>query len=158
MRLTTLSLAITATLATALPASADVFGHWLTEKVEGGKQMIVEITPCGASACGNIAWMSDPLGDNGQPQLDINNVDDSLKSRTLCGAAMIGDFTKDGEGKWSGGFIYAPDDGETYKSLMRLTSEGNLYVKGYIGIALFGIAPIGRSQVWTRADGNRGGC
>jgi len=153
MRLTTLSLAITATLATALPASADVFGHWLTEKSDEGKQLIVEITPCGASACGNIAWMSDPLAPDGKPQLDINNTDETMKSRPLCGAAMIGDFTKDGDGNWSNGFIYAPDDGKTYKSNMHLTSEGNLYVRGYIGIALFG-----RSQTWTRADGNRGGC
>ena len=142
----TLCLAVMATTAMALPASADVFGHWLTEKTETGNQLVVEVAPCGTSACGTIVWIK-------EPKADANNIDDALKSRPLCGVQMIGNFTKDAEGEWSDGFIYAPDDGKTYKSRMRLTEDGNLYVRGYIGISLFG-----RSQIWTRESGNRGGC
>jgi uncharacterized protein (DUF2147 family) len=135
---------------TALPAhAADVFGTWLTEN----KKAIVEIKPCAASACGNIVWMAEPNGPGGQPKTDANNPDPSLSGRTICGMPMVGNFTKDAEGEWSNGFIYDPEGGDTYKSKMRLTEEGNLYVRGYVGIPL-----LGKSQVWTREADNRGGC
>lgn len=145
----TLCLAAMATTAMAVPASADVFGHWLTEN----KKAIVNVTPCGSSACGNIVWMAEPLTPEGQPKVDANNPDAALKARKICGMAMIGDFTKDSEGEWSNGFIYDPEGGDIYKSKMRLTEEGNLYVRGYVGIPL-----LGKSQIWTRETGNRGGC
>ena len=149
MRLKTLCLAALASTASALPASADVFGYWLTES----KNAIVEITPCGASACGNIAWLADPLTPQGQPKVDANNPDAAMKARPICGLAMIGDFTKDSAGEWTEGFIYDPEGGDRYTSKMRLTAEGNLYVRGYIGIPL-----LGQSQIWTREASKRGGC
>ena len=149
MRITTLAIAL-AGATTALPAAAaDVFGHWLTEN----QKAIVEITPCGQSACGNIVWMAEPNGPDGLPKTDKNNPDASLASRTICNMAMIGDFTNDGNGEWSNGFIYDPEGGDVYKSKMRLTEEGNLYVRGYVGIPL-----LGKSQVWTRETGSRTGC
>lgn len=150
MRLTSLFLAAMATAATALPASAEVFGTWLTEN----KKAIVEIKPCGESACGTIVWMAEPNDTTtGRPKVDINNPDPALKTRPICGMPMVGNFTRDAEGGWSDGFIYDPEGGDEYKSKMRVTEEGNLYVRGYIGVPLFG-----KSQIWTRVADNRGGC
>ena len=149
MRLSSYCLAAAATLATALPASANVFGHWLTEN----RLAIVEITPCGNSACGNIVWMAEPLDAAGAPKLDANNPDPAMRARPLCGLPMIGNFTQDADGEWTDGFIYDAQKGDVYKSKMRVTEEGNLYVRGYVGIPL-----LGQSQIWTREANNRGGC
>jgi len=151
MRLTTLCLSALLGTAIALPAaaSADVSGFWLTES----KNAIVEITPCGDSVCGNVAWLAEPNFDDGTPKFDGNNPDPALQTRPVCGLAMIGDFSKDSGGEWTDGFIYDPEGGDLYKSKMRVTEEGNLYVRGYVGIPL-----LGKSQIWTREADNRGGC
>ena len=149
MRIPTLCLAALATAATALPASAEVFGTWLTEN----KKAIVEIAPCAASACGYIVWMAEPLDTAGQPKVDANNPNPAMKGRPVCGMPMVGSFVKDAAGEWSDGFIYDPEGGDEYKSKMRVTEEGNLYVRGYVGIPL-----LGKSQIWTRVADNRGGC
>jgi uncharacterized protein (DUF2147 family) len=51
----------------------------------------------------------------------------------------------DGEGRWSGGTIYDPDSGRTYKCRLEQLDADRLQVRGFIGFAL-----LGRSQVWTR--------
>ncbi|MBK6374224.1 MAG: DUF2147 domain-containing protein [Saprospiraceae bacterium] len=48
------------------------------------------------------------------------------------------------DGEYTGGNIYDPKNGSTYKCYMVL--DGNrLNIRGYIGISL-----IGRTSVWTR--------
>ena len=51
----------------------------------------------------------------------------------------------DGDGKWSGGFIYDPNSGKTYRGKLRLVDTNTLEVRGFIGISL-----IGRTETWTR--------
>lgn len=148
-----LTLAATA-FALAIPAAtsamaADPFGFWLTEN----KKAIVEIAPCGEQACGRIAWLEEPNAPDGTPKVDAVNPEAALKSRPVCGLPLVGNFSKDTDGQWTDGFIYDPEGGDTYKAFMRITDEGNLYVKGYIGISLFG-----RSQVWTPEQSARSGC
>ncbi len=141
--------ALTLGLTAAAPAyAADVFGLWKTEN----QNAIVEVSPCGDSACGKIVWLAEPNREDGSAKLDRNNPDPALQSRPICGMPMIGDFANGGD-EWTGGFIYDPEGGDTYKSKMRLTSEGNLYVRGYVGIPL-----LGKSQVWTPVSDNQGGC
>ncbi len=149
MRISILALALVGATAALPAAAADVFGTWLTEN----QKAVVEITPCGDSACGNIVWMAEPNGPDGQKKKDVNNPDAALQGRTICGMPMIGEFANDGGNEWSGGFIYDPEGGDVYKSKMRLTEEGNLYVRGYVGIPL-----LGKSQIWTRDTANRRGC
>ena len=126
----------------------DVYGLWL---VESGAA-IVEIAPCGDRACGKIVWLAEPNRPDGSPKIDAMNPEASLKSRPICGLPMIGDFSRDGDG-WDDGYIYDASAGDTYTSTMHVTDEGNLYVRGYVGISLFG-----KSQTWTRVGDNRGGC
>ena len=45
---------------------------------------------------------------------------------------------------WSGGTIYDPDSGKTYKCNLELLPNGSLKVRGYIGFSL-----LGKNQIWT---------
>ena len=51
----------------------------------------------------------------------------------------------DGDGAWSGGFIYDPNSGKTYRGKIKLTDPDTLRLRGYIGISL-----LGRTEVWKR--------
>ena len=142
-----LSTALTGTLAEAASLE-DVFGLWLTEN----QKAIVEVAPCGQMACGRIVWLAEPNRPDGSAKVDQNNPDPALQSRPVCGLPLIGNFQRGGD-SWDDGFIYNPEDGETYTSTMHVTTDGNLYVRGYVGLPLFG-----KSQTWTRAADTRGGC
>ncbi len=116
-------------------------GWWLDQSGKGG----VVIAACGAQLCGRIEWLKAPLTADGKQKRDIHNPDANLQGKPLCGLQILGAFTPDGSGGWTGGWIYDPEVGKTYKSQMHLASDGTLHVRGYIGIPM-----LGRSQVWTR--------
>ena len=131
-------------------ASGDpVFGFWLVES----QRSIIEIVPCGESACGKIVWLKEPLGDDNQPKLDNLNSDDELRGRALCGMELIGGFSSGETGKWSGGSIYSPKEGKTYSASMKVRDDGTLKLRGYVLLPLFG-----KTRTWTREAGDRGGC
>ena len=46
---------------------------------------------------------------------------------------------------WSGGRIYNPEDGKTYKCKLTLKDDNTLTVRGYVGLTIFG-----KTQYWTR--------
>ena len=133
----------------ARAASDPVFGFWLVET----QRSIIEIGPCGDSACGKIVWLKEPLDDQGQPRTDNLNGDDDLHGRPLCGMEMINGFSSSDPGKWSDGSIYSPKEGKTYSASMKVRDDGTLRLRGYVLLPLFG-----KSQVWTRETGDRGGC
>jgi uncharacterized protein (DUF2147 family) len=88
--------------------------------------------------------LREPLNEKGQPKLDTNNPNNSLKSKPIVGAIILRDFEfKDGE--WTNGKIYDPESGKDYKCYMRFKDANTLNVRGYIGISM-----IGRTEVWTR--------
>lgn len=149
MRITTLFAAVFLMADTAIAGDAeDVFGLWLIE----GDAAIIDISPCGASACGKIAWLAEPTREDGSIKLDRTNPDPALQSIPICGMDMLGGFRRE-DNKWVDGFIYNPDDGNTYSSTMHVTDDGNLYVRGYVGISLLGKSLVGRRQ-----DHARDGC
>ena len=125
------------------------FGLWM---VQAGNA-IVNIAPCGDKACGAIAWLAEPNDEAGAPKVDRHNEDPALQSRPLCGLNIIGDFSRGADGEWESGFIYDAAKGDLYKSTMHVKDDGTLYVRGYVGISLFG-----KSQIWTKVDDARGGC
>lgn len=118
------------------------FGYWLSEN----KRAIVEIGPCGDQACGHMVWLKNPVGDDGTPKRDA-------KGNLLCGLQLVRDFRREDAGVWEDGHIYNPRDGKVYSALMRVRTESELEVRGYAGLPI-----LGRSQVWTRALDDRGGC
>jgi uncharacterized protein (DUF2147 family) len=116
-------------------------GWWLDQTGRAG----ILIAACGTQLCGRIEWLKVPLDTENHPKTDIHNPDSTLQVRPLCGLQMLGGFVPDGNGGWTGGWIYDPEKGKTYKSAMHLAADGTLRVRGYIGIPL-----LGRSATWTR--------
>ncbi len=133
-------------LARAGDSAASPVGTWLTEN--GGAD--VKIADCSGKLCGSIVWIKEPLDTHGQPKLDSNNPDQSLRSRKILGLPILSDFVPAGDGSnvWQHGLIYNPQDGRTYKCTLTLVDDHTLRVRGYVGISLFG-----KTQTWTRIDG-----
>ncbi len=126
--------------ARAQAPGASVAGLWLTD---AGKSH-VQIYPCGPHLCGRIVWMREPNGADGQPKVDRKNPDPAKRAQRIVGLVMMWNMAKaDDPGEWEGGRIYNPEDGETYKSRMKLRVDGKLEVRGYVGISL-----LGKTQYW----------
>jgi len=132
-------------LATAVAADPSAVGEWVTE---GGKAR-VRIEPCAADPgqlCGAIIWSYRPDDAAPGPLVDVNNQDPALRSRPILGLPLLQGFEPDGPGAWSGGTIYDPEGGKTYRSKMRLEGPDQLEVEGCV---LF----VCRGQTWTRYRG-----
>jgi len=134
----------TSVQAATAPVSADaalaqVAGNWLTEPKDG----IVQITIGATGALeGRI------VGGNHPGKLDEHNPDPTRRALQVRGQVILRDMKYEGAGRWSGGTIYDPNKGSTYKCTVEWLGNGSLKVRGFIGFAL-----LGRTQVWTRYTG-----
>ena len=133
-----MSLMLIGALLAAAPGTPEtVVGRWRTETRNG----IVEIQRCGASICGRL-MTSELLRQ--QPDLkDVKNQNAAQRNRPLKGLLLISGFTADGDA-WSGGKIYNPDDGKTYKAKVTPVDANTLKVRGCVFV------PICKTQTWTR--------
>ena len=123
-------------------AAPSPVGLWQTE---GGKSH-VQIFACGAQLCGRIVWLREPNQPSGQPKVDQKNPDQTKRGQKIIGLQMLWNFAKTRDpNEWDGGRIYNPEDGEIYKSTMKIRPDGKLEVRGYVGISL-----LGKSQYWER--------
>lgn len=143
-------LLLTALLATSnafsnqVMTDENVYGIWL----ESDKQKVaVLIEACGQQLCGKIVWLKKPYTKDGRPKLDHKNPEKSLRQIPRCGLNILTGFSKTEQNHWSGGTIYNPSDGDTYRSTIQLTETGSLHVRGYVGIPLFGM-----TTTWIRPD------
>ncbi|THD54887.1 DUF2147 domain-containing protein [Phenylobacterium sp.] len=121
-----------------------VFGVWLTQAKDGK----VRIAPCAndaAQTCGVILSGKAPDGQDARLVTDIKNPDPALRSRPIVGLQIISGFRRDGEGGWTGGRIYDPVGGKTYKAKMGAGPNGALKVAGCV---LF----FCRAETWTRVE------
>ncbi len=121
--------------ATALLAqSSGVFGTWRTPSGS-----VIRVQHCGALIC--LQVVAPP---SNVPTTDIHNPDPSLRGRVICGLMIGSGFALIDANHASGGTLYDPKTGKTYRGGM--TVEGSrLHLRGYVGIPLFGA-----SQTWTR--------
>ncbi|HEX9139056.1 MAG TPA: DUF2147 domain-containing protein, partial [Steroidobacteraceae bacterium] len=96
-----------------------VLGNWLTEPKTG----IIQITqrPDGKYD-GRIVGGTTPT------KVDQKNPDPARRALLLKGQLILHDMGYDGQGAWSGGTIYDPDSGHTYKALLQLNADGTLKV------------------------------
>jgi len=112
----------------------DVSGTYLSQSGETR----VRISPCGSAYCGVITWVS-------KPGNDVNNPDESKRSRPLVGLTMIYGMKSSGGDSYSGK-LYDYTSGKTYTG--KLKSGGNdLELSGCV---LGGL--ICRSQTWKRVN------
>lgn len=148
-RLATITALLVTMLAIGLAAPAQaaepVEGKWLTKD---GKSHVV-ISKCGDKLCGKIVWLKEPTYADGKPKVDRKNPDSAMRNRQIIGLAILTGFEKDNDRGtyWTGGQIYNPEDGKTYKCYLELQSDGRLKVRGYVAIKL-----LGKTQYWTRVE------
>jgi len=141
MRYISLLLLFTAISLTGFAQNKDaIVGQWVNSTGEAH----VEIFKKGPKYFGKIVWLKSPKDEKGNIKTDIKNPEASLRSRPILGMEMLKDFIFE-DGKWTDGKIYDPKSGKTYSCNMNLKSNGDLNMRGYVGISI-----IGRSEVWKK--------
>ena len=120
----------------------DIEGRWLTQKGDGW----IRIQIVGDSLEGSVAGSPDPK-QREERKFDDRNPDTNLRTRRLEGLTIMTGFEYQGDGHWSGGTVYDPNSGKTYKCTVKQLDPNTLKIRGFIGISLFG-----RSETWTRDD------
>ena len=140
IRLTCLSSILVSTLSWA--EKTDVEGRWLTQEGDGW----ITIQIVGDSLEGSIAGSPDPK-QREEREFDDRNPDPNLRTRRLHGLTIMTGFQYAGDGRWTGGRVYDPNSGKTYKCTVKQLGSNTLKIRGFIGISRFG-----RSETWTRDD------
>ncbi len=121
---------------TVVAQEADkLIGTYATE----GNKAKVSITKQGNKYIGTIIWSVTP------GIKDKKNPDTALREKPLVGKVILKDFVHAGKEVWDKGTIYDPESGKTYSCKITRQSNGNLKVRGFIGISL-----LGRTSEWTR--------
>lgn len=136
-----LSLMLLMTASPVLANSSAIQGTWLSGDGDGLIGIKVTDTLLRGVILGSRA------DDPGRPQTDVKNPDPELRDRPLIGLDLFSGFTYDGDGAWSGGSIYDPNSGKTYRCKLQLVDNNTLKVRGFIGISL-----LGRTEIWKRQD------
>jgi len=95
---------------------------------------------------GKIVWLKYPNHPDGSPKYDEKNPVPELRKVRSDHVVLLKNFTFDENSKeWSGGTIYDPEEGKTYKCKLKFESPTKLKVRGFIGISL-----IGKTMYWTK--------
>lgn len=131
--------AVTKTFAQTTNADK-ILGVWLSEDKTGK----IEIYKANGKYFGKLIWGKTMYETDGTTsRKDVKNKDEKLRSRNLKDLIMLYDFTYH-DNVWDGGDIYDPYSGKTYSCTLK-QKEGKLFIRGYIGVSLFG-----RTSVWER--------
>lgn len=106
----------------------------------------VKVEKIGTKYYGKIVWLKEPNDpETGQAKVDKNNPDASQRNVPLKGYRILKDFVYSGKGEWSEGTIYDPENGNTYKCIIKMKDDNTLDIRGYIGVEA-----LGRTDVWKR--------
>jgi uncharacterized protein (DUF2147 family) len=118
-------------------------GNWKTvdDKTKEVKS-IVQIYEQGGQLYGKIVKLFRKPGEDPNPK--CTKCGGAKKDQPIIGMVILEGMKPDGD-EWSGGRILDPDNGKTYKCIIKVEG-GKLKVRGYIGMSL-----LGRTQYWLRA-------
>lgn len=117
-------------------SETDILGAWVNQAGDG----IIEIKQHDGYYIGIIAGSTD-----GKDRKDVNNADPERQAKSLLHVKVMDEFIYAGDLTWEDGWIYDPNNGNTYSCEMTLIDQKTLKIRGYIGITLFG-----RTEIWTR--------
>jgi len=137
------------------PPADEILGQWYT----ADNASIVTVVKKGGKYYGTIIWLTEPNypatepdGDAGKPKRDKNNADKAAQKKPIIGLQVLKDFAYNAAEKaWDSGTIYDPENGRTYKCVIRFQDDPkgidgkSLHVRGYIGIPT-----LGRTTIWYR--------
>ncbi len=108
----------------------------------------VKVEKIGTKFYGKIVWLKEPNDpETGKPKVDKNNPEEALRNTPLKGYRLLKDFIYKGNKEWSEGTIYDPENGSTYKCVIRMKDDNTLEIRGYIGVEA-----LGRTDVWKRLE------
>ena len=127
----------------AMAQSQTPVGAWKTVNERGEPEGLVRIVDVAGELRGTVENVYSPPAPNANPLcLDCSG---ARKDKPVIGMQILSGLRWDGE-QYSGGEILDPNNGRTYRCLLRVIDGGRrLEVRGYIGISL-----LGRTQVWLR--------
>jgi uncharacterized protein (DUF2147 family) len=121
----------------------DILGTWLNQEATGKITLYKE----NGKYFGKLVWLRTPLDSiTGLPRTDKENPEPKLKTTPIIGLVNMKNFSFDGKDEWSGGTIYDPKNGKTYKCYIQFESPTKLKIRGYVGISL-----LGRNSYWTKS-------
>jgi len=102
----------------------------------------VEIEAHDGELSGRIVKLFREAGEEPNPR--CHKCHGERQDQPVLGMNILWGMHRDGDA-WSGGEILDPEDGKTYRCTLRTATDGQLEVRGFVGISL-----LGRSQVWKR--------
>jgi uncharacterized protein (DUF2147 family) len=148
---------VTMGLSSSAPAAGGggELGVWYNDSGRGA----VEIRPCGTSGkeanklCGYIVWLKNPNFKDGRPLFDGYNSDPSKRKRPICGLPVLGNLQRSSEGGYDFGWVYDPEQGQSFDAAIQLRSADRLIMTGYKGVKFFS-----KSFVWKRAPADLPRC
>ena len=120
-------------------------GLWRTIDDKTGQQKsVVRISLSGGKLSGTIVKVFPSENMQGNVCTGCTG---PYQNKSLIGATIMHGLTQDASNpsQWSGGTIVDPKDGKSYRCLINFVSNGQIEVRGYIGVSMFG-----RSQNWYR--------
>jgi uncharacterized protein (DUF2147 family) len=121
-------------------------GVWQT----GNGKAKVKIEKIGTKYYGKIVWLKEPIDPaTGKAKVDKNNPDAKLRTVPLKGYRVLKDFTYKNNDEWGDGTIYDPENGSTYKCVIKMKDANTLDIRGYIGVQA-----LGRTDTWKRMKTN----
>ena len=124
-------------------------GVWLIDN-----EVAVQIFDCRNLLCGRILWLLIPRNPQGQLVRDKKNPQPALRQRPLCGLTIFWALRPAGPDRWTDGWFYNPDDGDTYNISAELRSADTIEARIYLGVPLLGKTktlhrvPHGTSNGW----------
>ena len=141
-RLVCAAVMATSVLASGLALAADEpFNHkWKTIDDETGEaKSIVTIVQVGTKLYGRVEQVLT------NPDATCDKCDGDRAGKRVQGMTILWGLEKDGD-EWSGGSIFDPGNGKTYRCKIWMGEDGrSLKVRGYLG-------PFFRTQTWYLAD------
>jgi uncharacterized protein (DUF2147 family) len=137
-----LAIGVVTALSPCAADGATPVGRWYAE---GGAAQ-VEISRCGARLCGRVVWLRAPFDEHGCDWRDRRNPDPTLRGRPIIGMNILAGLRPaDDARSWTGGTVYDPTSGRTYRCTLELEGDNRARVRGYIGVPL-----LGRTTTWIR--------
>ena len=109
-------------------------GDWSTENGHG----VIEIARCGQALCGRI------VGIDRKPTEPMPT---DVRGRSQCGLTIITNERPETDGTWLGK-VTDPRDGDMFQAKLWLGDDGDLRLRGFIGIPV-----LGSTQTWHRFAG-----
>ena len=131
------------TVSSAAAQSSTPVGTWKTVNERGEPEAVVRIVEVAGELRGTVEKVYAPPAPEANPMCIACSGE--RKDQPVIGMQILAGLRWDGE-QYSGGEILDPNNGRSYRCLLRLTDGGRkLEVRGYVGVSL-----LGRTQVWLR--------